>query len=88
MFPLFPKRKPDIPIILHTNRGTEFTSRTYKNFVKQFKGFLELSMLWPSTLKDNAVMERFVRTFKEHRIYGIKFQDKLDAEIFYNPKFL
>lgn len=45
MFPLFPKRKPDIPIILHTNRGTEFTSRTYKNFVKQFKGFLELSML-------------------------------------------
>lgn len=88
MFPFFPEGKPNIPIILHTDRGTQFTSKTYKNFVEQFQGFIEPSMSRRSTPKDNAVMERFVRTFKEHRIDGIKIQDKLDAEIFYDPKFL
>lgn len=41
-----------------------------------------------STSKDNAVMERFVRMFKQHKIAGIKIQNKLDAEMFYNPQFL
>lgn len=39
------------------------------------------------TPKDNAVMERFVRTFKEHRINGIKIQDQLDAELYYDSNF-
>ena len=41
-----------------------------------------------STPKDNAVMERFVRTFKEHKINGIKIQDKLDVEMLYDPQFI
>lgn len=38
------------------------------------------------TSKDNAVIERFVPTFKEHRINGVRIQDKLDAEVFLNPQ--
>jgi hypothetical protein len=37
--------------------------------------------------KDNAVAERFMRTFKEHRIDGKTFQERLFQEIEINPSF-
>ena len=86
-FPFHPEGKPDIPVIIHTDRGTQFTSKSYKNFLDQYQNFIEPSMSRKRTPKDNAVMERFVRTFKEHRINGIKIQDQLDAELYYDPNF-
>ena len=37
--------------------------------------------------KDNAVIERFIRTFKEHKIKGLTFQEQVSSQIEQNPKF-
>lgn len=62
--------KPNRKVILHTDRGTEFSSEAYKNFTKHFDDFIIPSMSRPDTPTDNAIAERFMKTFKEHQING------------------
>jgi len=68
---------PTIKLILHTDRGTQFTSKTYNNFVNQFADILDPSMARENTPTDNAVAERFMRTFKEHKIEGKTFEQSV-----------
>ena len=65
-FLILPKRK----VIMHTDRGTQFSSKKYNEFVQQFEDFIEPSMSRENTPTDNAVAERFMRTLKEHQIDG------------------
>lgn len=65
------KRFPAEPInkvIVHTDRGTQFSSQAYNNFTKHFEAFIIPSMSRENTPTDNAIAERFMRTFKEHEI--------------------
>jgi len=61
---------PKIKVIIHTDRGTQFSTKAYNNFVEQFKEIIEPSMSRENTPTDNSVAERFMRTFKEHKIDG------------------
>lgn len=58
---------PKTKLILHTDRGTEFSSKTYHNFSTRHSKFFVPSMSRENTPTDNGVSERFMRTFKEHR---------------------
>ena len=79
--------KPRRELILHTDRGSQFTSDTYKEFTKQQEGFILPSMSRPNKPKDNAVVERFMRTFKEHKINNKTFQEELFNQVEINSKF-
>ena len=79
--------KPRKELILHTDRGSQFTSKSYNDFIRRKKGFVVPSMSRPNTPKDNAVAERFMRTFKEHKINNKTFQQELFHQIEVNSKF-
>ena len=75
--------KPIRELIIHTNRGTQFTSKGYNEFLKQY---VVGSMSRANTPKDNAVADRFMRTFKEHKVNGMTFQQQLLCQIEGNLK--
>ena len=79
--------KPRREVILHTDRGTQFSSQAYNQFLKNKEGFVIGSMSKPNYPKDNAVAERFMRTFKEHKINNKTFQEELFYQIEVNSKF-
>ena len=47
--------KPRRELIIHTDRGTQFTSKGYKKFLKQKEGYVIGSMSRANTPKDNLV---------------------------------
>lgn len=69
--------EPENKLIIDTDRGTQFSSKTYNNFIKKYNAFMLLSMSRENTPTDNAVVERFMRTFKDHLIDGVKLQEAL-----------
>jgi transposase InsO family protein/site-specific recombinase XerD len=79
--------KPRREVIIHTDRGTEFSSQKYNQFIKKQEGFVVASMSRPNTPKDNPVAERFMRTFKEHKVNDRTFQKELFYQIEINSKF-
>ena len=84
------KRLPVRPIrkvILHIDRGTQFSNLKYHQFLTENKDFIVGSMSQANSPKDNAVIERFIRTFKEHKIKGLTFQEQVSSQIEQNPKF-
>lgn len=60
------KIAPKTKLILHTDRGTQFSSQQYNNFICEFEQFIIPSMSRENTPTDNAVAEQFMRTFKSH----------------------
>jgi integrase/recombinase XerD len=68
---------PKIKAIMHTDRGTQFSSECYNKFIKQFEKFVQPSMSRENTPTDNAVAERYMRTFKEHKIEGKTIEQAL-----------
>ena len=79
--------KPRREVIIHTDRGTEFSSQKYNQFIQEQEGFVVASMSRANTPKDNPVAERFMRTFKEHKIDGRTFQQELFYQVEINSKF-
>jgi len=82
-FTIEPRRK----LIIHTDRGTQFSSQNYYNFSKKYKAYFTPSMSRENTPTDNAVAERFMRTFKEHRIDRNTIEEELQAQLILDPKF-
>jgi len=68
--------KPRRELIIHTDRGSQFASETYNQFIKQQEGFILSSMSKANKPKDNAVVERFIRTLKDHKINDRTLQEK------------
>ena len=79
--------KPRRELIIHTDRGTQFSSHAYSEFIENWEGFVLPSMSRANKPKDNAVAERFMRTFKEHEISKKTFQEELFYQIEINSKF-
>ena len=79
--------KPNRELIIHTDRGSQFIGKEYNDFVKDNEGFILPSMSRKALPKDNAVIERFMRTFKEHKINDKTFQEELFHQIELNKKF-
>lgn len=61
------KGKRENKLIIHTDRGTQFSSKKYNEFTEAYKHFFNPSMSRQNTPTDNAVAERFMKTFKEYR---------------------
>ena len=85
-------RKPDGRVMLHSDQGSQFTSREWQTFLHQHN--LEPSMSRRGNCHDNAVAESFFQLLKRERIRRRTYPTRDDArrdvfdyiEMFYNPK--
>lgn len=83
-------RNPDAGLILHSDRGTQYTSKKYADFAK--KNSFVLSMSAKGNCYDNAVIESFFHTLKTEHVFFKKFKTRAEAvtsifeyiEVFYN----
>jgi|SRR5580692_845285 putative transposase len=83
-------RSPKPGLIIHSDRGSQYTSHEYKQ-TTHMQGFL-LSMSAKGYCYDNAAMESFYHTLKTEHTYFHKYQTRKEAaqsifeyiEVFYN----
>ncbi|WP_300519031.1 IS3 family transposase [Aliiroseovarius sp.] len=86
------RRKPDGRVTVHSDQGSQFTSREWQTFLCQHN--LEPSMSRRGNCHDNAVAESFFQLLKRERIrrhtYPTRDEARRDVfdyiEMFYNPK--
>jgi len=86
------QRKKDRPVILHSDRGCQFTSEEYQRFLKDHG--LVCSMSAVGTCADNAAVEGFFGMLKRERVnrrhYLTRSQARADVfdyiECFYNTE--
>jgi putative transposase len=86
------RRKPKARVMIHSDQGSQFTSREWQVFLGQHN--LEASMSRRGNCHDNAVAESFFQLLKRERIRRRTYltreaarQDVFDyIEMFYNPK--
>ena len=77
----------DRKLIIHTDRGTQFSSKAYNTFTKKYNEYFIPSMSRENTPTDNSVAERFIRTFKEHKIHNLTIEEKLFNSTAIDPNF-
>ncbi len=85
------RRKPDDKVMVHSDQGSQFTSRDWQTFLRQHN--LEPSMSRRGNCHDNAVAESFFQLLKRERIRRRTYPTREDArrdvfeyiEMFYNP---
>lgn len=83
-------RAPKPGLILHSDRGSQYTSHEYKLVTKAHGA--ELSMSAKGYCYDNAAMESFFHTLKTEHVYFCEYQTRREAaqsifeyiEVFYN----
>lgn len=86
------RRKPKARVMIHSDQGSQFTSREWQVFLAQHN--LEPSMSRRGNCHDNAVAESFFQLLKRERVrrrtYLTRDAARQDAfeyiEMFYNPK--
>ena len=86
-------QRPDrSPVILHSDRGTQFTSADYQQFLKDHHIISSMSAV--GHCGDNAAMEGFFGVLKRERVYRRRYLTLSDArsdvfdyiERFHNPR--
>ena len=85
-------RRPPQGIILHSDRGIQYASKSFRNLLKKYR--MLQSMSGKGNCYDNAVTETFFKTLKTEWIYGINYADAQElrislfeyVELFYNRK--
>ncbi len=86
------RRKPRTTVTIHSDQGSQFTSREWQSFLRQHN--LDASMSRCGNCHDNAVAESFFQLLKRerirHRTYPMREAARQDVfeyiEMFYNPK--
>lgn len=86
------RRKPKQRVTIHSDQGSQFTSREWQSFLRQHN--LDASMSRRGNCHDNAVAESFFQLLKRERIrrktYPTRDAARQDVfeyiEMFYNPK--
>jgi len=86
------RRKPDERVTVHSDQGSQFTSREWQALLRQHN--LEPSMSRRGNCHDDAVAESFFQLLKRERIRQRTYPTRDDArrnvfdyiEMFYNPK--
>jgi putative transposase len=86
------QREDRSPVILHSDRGCQFTSDEYQRFLKGHN--LTCSMSAVGSCADNAAMEGFFGMLKRERVnrrrYATRYEARADIfdyiERFYNPR--
>lgn len=86
------RRKPKSTVTIHSDQGSQYTSREWQTFLRQHN--LEASMSRRGNCHDNAVAESFFQLLKREWIrrktYATREAARQDVfeyiEMFYNPK--
>lgn len=86
------RRKPKVTVTIHSDQGSQFTSREWQSFLHHHN--LDASMSRRGNCHDNAVAESFFQLLKRERIRRQTYltreaarQDVFEyIEMFYNPK--
>ena len=86
------RRKPKQPVLIHSDQGSQYTSRDWAAFLRAHN--LNHSMSRRGNCHDNAVAESFFNLLKRERIPRRRYKTREDArqdifeyiEMFYNPK--
>ena len=86
------RRKPQGMVTIHSDQGSQFTSREWQSFLGQHN--LEASMSRRGNCHDNAVAESFFQLLKRERVRRKTYATRADArkdvfeyiEMFYNPQ--
>lgn len=84
------RRRPEAGLLHHTDRGSQYTSRAYRQVLEQVK--ITVSMSGKGNCYDNAVTESFFGTVKDECVHRTVYQTHEDArqslfeylEVFYN----
>ena len=79
------REKPPQGVIHHSDRGVQYTSEIYVDFLKS-NGF-EISMSAVGTPEDNAYIESFFKTLKKEEVYFKDYMTMKDVTINL-PKFI
>jgi len=76
------RHKPGKGIILHSDQGTQFTSKDFNEFCTKYH--VQQSMSRAGCPYDNAPMERFHNTLKNEyfNLYSFRSQAELDKGIY------
>lgn len=69
--------KPGTGIVHHSDRGVQYTSEPYVDFLN-LNGFM-ISMSRPSTPQDNAFIESFFKTLKREEVYARNYETLEDV---------
>ena len=83
-------KRPDKGLIHHSDRGSQYCSREYRNLLERFG--LKASMSGRGNCYDNAPMESFWGMLKQELVHHRRYRTRLEAmqditeyiEIFYN----
>jgi len=86
------QRQDRSPLVLHSDRGCQFTSNEYQRFLKGHN--VTCSMSGVGSCADNALVEGFFGTLKRERVNRRHYRTRADAradifdylECFYNPR--
>ena len=85
------RRKPKNAVLIHSDQGSQFTSREWASFLKAHN--LKHSMSRRGNCHDNAVAESFFNLLKRERVRRRTYKTRAEArqdvfdyiEMFYNP---
>jgi putative transposase len=83
-------RRPPVGLIHHSDRGSQYCSRSYRKLLRQFN--MVASMSRKGNCYDNAPMESFFGTLKTELVHHRKYRTRQEAiadiseyiEVFYN----
>jgi putative transposase len=86
------RRKPANKVMLHSDQGSQYNSRSCKKLLKSFN--MEASMSRRGNCWDNAVAESFFSNLKKEKVRRTRYRSREEArhamfeyiEMFYNPK--
>jgi putative transposase len=65
--------------ILHSDRGSQYASRAYRQLAKDFG--MVMSMSRRANCWDNSAMESFFKTLKVERIYRLRYRTRAEARL-------
>lgn len=86
------QRRPQKGLIVHSDRGSQYASKAYRNMLKAY-GFVG-SMSRKGDCWDNAVVESFFGSLKQEQVHWQHYQTRFEAQqevlsyitMFYNSK--
>lgn len=73
------QRKPPPGLLLHSDRGAQYASRTYRKLAATFQ--MNVWMSRRANAWDNAPMESFFKTLKVERIYQNNYETRAHARL-------
>lgn len=75
----FWRRKPPPGLIMHSDRGSQYASKSYRDLIQDFR--MTPSMSRKANCWDNSAMESFFKTLKVERVYQLRYDTRAQARL-------